>query len=160
MLHLCERFGHFAKNCFDKHKTSSREFKGAALVEGKKNSNRETERSKKQDSQENHVGSLCILSDKLNDCCVQDNQVVLRCGHILPVIGGACQVCHNMPVSNGYVGSNAVQVLRDSGCSGVVVKRSLVSPDQYTGKSMKCVLIDSTVRTVPEALISVNTPYL
>ena len=112
-----------------------------------------------QDTQGNHVGSMCIVTDKLHACCVQNDQVTLQCGHTLPVIGGACRVCHNMPVSNGYVGSNLVQVLRDSGCSGVVVKRSLVLPGQLTGKSIECVLIDGTVRDIPEAYIDIDTPF-
>ncbi|XP_061181296.1 uncharacterized protein LOC133189898 [Saccostrea echinata] len=79
---------------------------------------------------------------------------------MLPVIGGACRVCHNMPVSDGYVGNHPVEVLRDSGCSGVVVKHSLVSQDQLTGRNVECVLIDGTVRKVPEAYINIHTPFI
>lgn len=44
-------------------------------------------------------------------------------------------------------------------CSGVVVKKDLVSEDQYTGKSNSMLLIDITVRKVPIAKIVVDTPY-
>lgn len=81
------------------------------------------------------------------------------CGHILPVVGGACQVCDSMPVLMGYVGNNHVKVLRDSGCSGVVVKRELVKDSELTGKFQKCVLIDGTVRQVEEGLIDIDTPF-
>ena len=37
-----------------------------------------------------------------------------------------------MPVVKGRVGENSV-VLRDTGCSGIVVKKDLVSEDQFTG---------------------------
>lgn len=40
-----------------------------------------------------------------------------------------------MPVLSGYVGENFVNVLRDSGCSGVVVKRELVKDSELTGKN-------------------------
>ena len=33
-----------------------------------------------------HVGSLCVLSDKLRDCCIQDSRVTLRCGHCLSLV--------------------------------------------------------------------------
>ncbi|XP_062575090.1 uncharacterized protein LOC134236976 [Saccostrea cucullata] len=52
-----------------------------------------------------------------------------------------------------------VKVLRDSGCSGIVVKRDLVKDTELTGKVQKCVLIDGTVRQVEEAVIDVDTPF-
>lgn len=64
-----------------------------------------------------------------------------------------------MPVQMGYVGGNLIKVLRDTGCSGVVVKRDLVTDDQLTGEVQRCVLIDGTVRNVEEASIYVDTPY-
>lgn len=64
-----------------------------------------------------------------------------------------------MPVLSGYVGENFVNVLRDSGCSGVVVKRELVKDSELTRKIQKCVLIDGTVRQVEEALIDIDTPF-
>lgn len=98
-------------------------------------------------SEEENVqfGSACILTDRLMECCTQNGQVKLACGHILPVIGSVCKVCDSMPVLSGYVGENFVNVLRDSGCSGVVVKRELVKDSELTGKIQKCVLIDGTV---------------
>ena len=38
-----------------------------------------------------------------------------------------------MPVVKGRVGEKTVDVLRDTGCSGVVVKKDLVGEDQFTG---------------------------
>ena len=89
----------------------------------------------------------------------QQSYITLR---TLPVIGGACRICHNMPISDVYVGNHQVEVLRDSGCSGVVVNRSLqlVSQNQLTGRNIECVLIDGTVRMVPEAYINIDTPFI
>ena len=88
-----------------------------------------------------------------------DGQVKLACGHVLPVVGGACKVCDAMPVMMGYVGGRHVKVLRDSGCSGVVVKRELVEDRQLTGRFQECVLIDGTVRRVEEAVVDIDTPF-
>ena len=52
------------------------------------------------------------------------------------------------------------QILRDTGCSGILVKQELVKPDQYTGKFGFIKLADCTVREVPLAKINIDTPYL
>ena len=65
-----------------------------------------------------------------------------------------------MPVVKGRVGENSVDVLRDTGCSGIVAKKDLVSEDQYTGEFNVMLLIDSTARKVLIAKIGVDTPYL
>jgi len=67
------------------------------------------------------------------------------CGQHHPVITDACQSnCKNsnMPVVDGFLENQPVKVLRDSGCSTVVVRRSLISEDKLTGQEEKCILID------------------
>ncbi|KAJ8023314.1 hypothetical protein HOLleu_35700 [Holothuria leucospilota] len=64
-----------------------------------------------------------------------------------------------MPVSKGFIGNREVSVLRDSGCSTVVIRRSLVGDEHLTGNVRKCILLDGTVREVPEALVCVDTPF-
>lgn len=51
---------------------------------------------------------------------------MLCCGYILFVIGGVCCICYKMFVLEGYVNLRIVEVLCDSGCSGVVVKSEYV----------------------------------
>ncbi len=65
-----------------------------------------------------------------------------------------------MPVVRGRVGENAVDTLRDTGCSGVVIRRSLVTDEQLTGRVGYMLLPDNTLREVPLAKIAVDTPYL
>ena len=65
-----------------------------------------------------------------------------------------------MPVVKGKTGDKTVNVLRDTGCSVIVVKRELVSEGQFTGDLNCILLIDNTVRKVPIARITVDTPYL
>jgi len=47
-----------------------------------------------------------------------------------------------------------------TGCSGIVVKKDLVSKDQFTGNFNVMLLIDNKARKVPIAKIDVDTPYL
>ncbi|XP_069138852.1 uncharacterized protein [Argopecten irradians] len=64
-----------------------------------------------------------------------------------------------MPVVEGLVGNQLVTVLRDTGCGGVVLKRSLARPDQMTGESRTCTLADGSTLQVPIAMVEIDTPY-
>jgi len=44
-------------------------------------------------------------------------------------------------------------MLRDTGCSTVVVRRSLIPDEKLTGTEMWCILIDGTIRRTPVAKI-------
>ena len=50
-------------------------------------------------------------------------------------------------------------VLRDTGCTSVLVKRNFVNPDQYTGKYAVLRMVDNSMKAVPTATIHVDTPY-
>ena len=117
------------------------------------------------------VSAGCIVQSPLLQAtkeeiqsCIQEDQLVLACRKTVPLLSNACvqplsRTRAKMPVLKGRVGGKTVDVLRDTGCSGVVVKKELVSEDQYTGESSSMLLIDNTVRKVPIAKISVDTPY-
>ncbi|XP_073233658.1 uncharacterized protein [Porites lutea] len=97
--------------------------------------------------------------------CIQDDQLLLACGKKVPLLSNACVepltgVRSKMPVVKGRVGEKTVDVLRDTGCSGVVVKKDLVGKDQFTGDFNVMLLIDNKARKVPIARIYVDTPYL
>ena len=89
-------------------------------------------------------------------------EIELKCGCKIPVIADSCfkEGLNRMPVTYGSLAGQRVSVLRDTGCSTVVVRRSLVSEHQLTGHKAMCVLIDGTVRRTPVAEISIQTPYL
>ena len=66
----------------------------------------------------------------------------------------------NLPVIKGLVGDQTVNVLRDTGCEGVVVGRRLVGDSQLTGKCCLIVGIDNTMLLAEKARIHVKTSYL
>jgi len=113
---------------------------------------------------------VCVAHDKEN--CHKCNrtaerchtmlasELTLECGCKLPVVSDACQV-HNerMPVCIGLMGDQSVSVLRDTGCSTVVVNRELVDDEHLTGGTETCVLSDGTVRRTPVAEVEIETPY-
>ena len=107
------------------------------------------------------VAAFCSFPQQLAECCMESDRVTLKCGHQLPIMSAACGEGQprGMPVCQGLVGKHLVQVLRDSGCSSVVIRRDLVGDDQLTGQHRVCVLIDGTVRKVPVAEVHIDTPY-
>ena len=64
-----------------------------------------------------------------------------------------CQKAKNkkMPVLKGKIGDKTVITLRDTGCSGGVVKKEFVKENQYTGKDEYMLLIDNSLRIAPIA---------
>jgi len=64
-----------------------------------------------------------------------------------------------MPVVKGTVEGQTASVLRDTGCSAVIVRRSLVPDDKMTDQVETCILIDGTVRHTPVADIQDESPY-
>ena len=64
-----------------------------------------------------------------------------------------------MSTVQGFVGEKPVEVLRDTGCSGVIVSKDLVPESAYTGRSQTMVMVDYSSRVVPEVKVSIDTPY-
>jgi hypothetical protein len=80
---------------------------------------------------------------------------------ILPKLGACSKESSGkgLPTSQACIGKHQVTMLRDSGCTGVVVKKSLVQKHEMTGELKPCRLIDGSVLYVPMANIRVDTPY-
>ena len=64
-----------------------------------------------------------------------------------------------MPLATEKVGENVVEVLRDTGCNGVIVRRESVKKDDFTGSMGYVMAIDRTLKKAPIAEIKVDTPY-
>ena len=84
-----------------------------------------------------------------------------QCGRSMQLLN-ACELTTSMKntsVVTGHIAGKSVKVLRDTGSSTVVVRRSLVHDKQMTGTFQLCKLIDGTVRRVPCAVIYIDTPF-
>lgn len=64
-----------------------------------------------------------------------------------------------MPVVQGHINNQLVSVLRDTGCSGIVVKSSLVTETQRLGETQSVRLLDGTDRQVTVAKVTIESPY-
>jgi len=94
--------------------------------------------------------------------CIKVQGLRTASGQKVDIMSASCissNIDTNLPVSKGYIMEQEVQVLRDSGCSGVIVKRSLVRDNQLNGSEQSCMLADGSIVKMPLADIEVNTPY-
>ena len=143
---ICGKSGHLARNCFHRVKTAAME-----MEEHDSRVPHDHNRLSVQDTSDTHPktvhGHVCnaLLSPEIE----------LKCGCKLPVIADSCfkEGLSRMPVTHGSLAGKRVSVLQDTGCSTIVVRRSLVPEHQLTGDKVMCVLIDGTVRRTPVAEI-------
>ena len=63
-----------------------------------------------------------------------------------------------LPMMEGFVGEHCVGILRDTGCSGVIVRRSLVEPLECTREKRTLMMVDTSLIQVPTAICMVNCP--
>ena len=64
-----------------------------------------------------------------------------------------------LPTAQGTVNGKKVIALRDTGCTGYVIRRSLISDDQLIGKESDVTLIDETTQRYPLAVIEIDCPF-
>ena len=97
-------------------------------------------------SDKSSVGNAGVLIAPNHECSIHKAGAQLKCGCFLPAAGYACvKDCRNLPICDGSVGGTPVKILRDSGCNGVIVRKSLVRPNEFTGRSKSLMMIDRTV---------------
>ena len=73
---------------------------------------------------------------------------------------GACHFPRSrLPTAVGTVNGKEVRVLRDTGCTGVIVNRNLVSENQFIGKECGVTLINDSQQKCPVARININCPF-
>ncbi|XP_067944465.1 uncharacterized protein [Watersipora subatra] len=59
----------------------------------------------------------------------------------------------------GIVNGKLVDVLRDTGCSTIIIKEALIGKDQRTGRHQWIEMADRSVVKAPEVVIEINSPY-
>ena len=155
----CSQPGHHAKDCNAKRKSSDPRV------------GRDRYQSRYHSANQYRVGAAAADADEDDDCGV--NSDVGACGIFenerendgtlsTGVIAGALasEGHRQLPVTEGYVGSHKVKVLRDTGCNGIVVKEKFVKEEQFTGKTGRMILIDNTEKMAKIAIIRLDTPFL
>ena len=154
---ICKKKGHLSKDCWFKHKAAS----GVELS---------TETS--QEVQEKPTEHKCncphaamFVTDIKVDLPVDNIKEIYREGKNYTVCSKDCSApvrfynCYNLPTAECVLNNKEAMMLRDSGCTGVVVHEKFVSPQDYTGESKLILMIDGSVKTVPVANVIIDSPY-
>ena len=150
---LCGKQGHEARNCLSgKRRSGGQNKDGIPVQRGQVSASFLVQQPEDKPTEEKV------------ESCIKDDKLLLACGKRIPLLSSACVesltgVRSQMPVMNGRVGEKSVDVLRDTGCSGIVVIRDLVPEDQFTGDFNVMLLIDNTARKASIAKIDIDRPY-
>uniref|UniRef100_A0A6B0VEV3 Putative reverse transcriptase n=1 Tax=Ixodes ricinus TaxID=34613 RepID=A0A6B0VEV3_IXORI len=159
---LCNRMGHRAADCREKGPKTPSCWRCGRTGH--------TANSCQEGSQDGPRGrsqaSCCVTAEnaQMTDGLVQNGYVNLKNGERLPIVNsiivaGTKHLTDGVPVQTGKVGKRVVTILRDTGCNTVVVRRSLIADEDLTGTSKAVYLVDGTVRVLPEARLSMRTPF-
>ncbi|GFO19357.1 gypsy retrotransposon integrase-like protein 1 [Plakobranchus ocellatus] len=98
---------------------------------------------------------------------VEDGMLKLASGKSVPVMTN-CAALRDpektrslvLPILKGEIGGLEVDVMRDTGCEGVVVRKQLVDASQLTGECCLLLRIDNTALLAEKVVISLRTPFL
>ena len=113
--YLCGRHGHEARNCKSSAPRSGGQIKNGNSV------------------RRNQVSAGCLVQSSPSrataediQACIEGEQLLLACGKKIHLLSSACVQTlsgarSKMPVVKGKIGDKTVNVLRDTGCSGIVV---------------------------------------
>ena len=95
-----------------------------------------------------------------------DGEIKLACSKAIPVVMVLRKKQPELPVKNkfmpvvqGLINDHKVQVLRATGCSGVVVHQELAKPEKYTEQVQTCMLINGDISRVPIVRVYIATLF-
>ena len=132
----CGKTGHRASDCRVGVKSKKTEHAGAGRVV-------EQEQKKEREVKAQESG-LCARAE------------TLECGHTVEILS----IASSMPIEEGILYGKSVKVLRDTGCSTVVVKKDLVPQECLVGKNTLVRYMNKNiVESFPLAKINVQTPF-
>ena len=120
----------------------------------------ETAKDGNQNTEPKVCGACLILTDAVNYSQATTNErEMVKTSFGSPIKVSSVSSLSEMSTVQGFVGEKPVEVLRDTGCSGVIVSKDLVPESAYTGRSQTMVMVDYSSRVVPEVKVSIDTPY-
>ena len=120
----------------------------------------ETAKDGNQNTEPKVCGACLILTDAvIYSQATTNEREMVKTSVGSPIKVSSVSSLSEMSTVQGFVGEKPVEVLRDTGCSGVIVSKDLVPESAYTGRSQTMVMVDYSSRVVPEVKISIDSPY-
>ncbi|MCG8429677.1 MAG: retropepsin-like domain-containing protein, partial [Candidatus Omnitrophica bacterium] len=144
----------------------------------KKRSRKDTRLSRLSDRNEEKIGSRIEPkeeeSEDLGMCCHNLNKIKsydqagvsdvyvnrLRKGTVLeePILKTIDKESGTM-VKNGELNGKRVKIIRDSGCTSVLVKSNVVRPENTLGTSRSVMFANSIIRSYPTCVVRIKSPW-
>ena len=166
----CQEFGHYSRSCPQTRRgTTNRQSNvssrnamtgSVGVIVSSKKKKEMSDQAKNDECQGGTSNPTpSEKSQKSHNCTISDKDLELKCGCTIPISANLCAEDYdNLSVYNGTVHGKTVNVLRDSGCTGVVIRKELVDPNEFTGEMQSLLTIDRTLLRVPTAKVFVDTP--
>lgn len=83
---------------------------------------------------------------------------IIKCGHKIPIASLAATSQSNLGFDHGYANGKPVRILRDTGSTVFGISRHLLSTDDITDKSLKCVTFGDTFENFKLTIVHISTP--
>ena len=144
----------------NKKVVSSAEFNSQYTYRGD-NSNWGQDRNRgRVDQRDNHYNDNYRTDHQVNFCKIDNKSSDIGKGLPRKDSKGTCHFPRSrLPTAVGTVNGKKVRVLRDTGCTGVIVRRSLVSDGQMLSKQSGVTLINNYKQRCPMARINIDCPF-
>ena len=114
----------------------------------------------RSDQRDNHYNNNYRTDHQINFCKIDNKSSDIGKGLPHKDSKGTCHFPRSrLPTAIGTVNGKEVRVLRDTGCTGVVVRRSLVSDGQMLNKQSGVTLINNYKQRCPVARINIDCPF-
>ena len=114
----------------------------------------------RSDHRDNHYNNNYRTDHQVNFCKIENKSLDIGKGLPRKDSKGSCHFPRSrLPTAIGTVNGKEIRVLRDTGCTGVVVRRSLVSDGQMLNKQSGVTLINNYKQRCPMARINIDCPF-
>ena len=114
----------------------------------------------RSDQRDNHYNNNYRTDHQVNFCEIENKSLDIGKGLPRKDSKGSCHFPRSrLPTAIGTVNGKEVRVLRDTGRTGVVVRRGLVSDGQMLNKQSGVTLINNYKQRCPVARITIDCPF-
>ena len=152
---ICHKDGHFASDCLKNRKNR---IAAAAHEQDEQPAHRRSnttgrlerrDHDKREENLKTTTGASCQIEG-----FIKNGRLQLANGKSLPYAGALCnnKIRNDLPLCRDFVSKQPLKVLRDTGCNIAPVKKrkALIDESQLNGKISSCVLMDGTLRRLPD----------
>ena len=173
--------GNMSRGSFNRGRGTRRNYRGrnggapssssssnATSNQSNKSDSKATDQNKNENPKEEHKAMFCkVKGQPVEDDIIKGIETMVKpeiqAGNVTVDEGQQTGKCYflksRLPTAEGYVEGKRVTVLRDTGCTGIVVRQSLIDESKLSSEKVKVTLIDDTVKTHNVANVQIECPF-